>query len=126
MIPEQSLLTECVASLDFLGTHQFEQQKNQKIYCLVAMNINEKVTCESSGEIQATAELPNQVLCLEHVLCLEPMCKPKAREIPFWPYWGVQNEITVFPIDEGSNQECCHGNKMFYILEILSSCFISM
>ena len=24
--------------------------------------------------------------------------KPKAREIPLWPYWGVENEIIVFLI----------------------------
>ena len=50
----------------------------------------------------------------------------KARETPFWPYWGVENEIIVFLINEGSNRECCHGNKIFDILEFLSSCFISV
>ena len=36
-----------------------------------------------------------------------------------WPYWGVENKIIVFPINEGSNRERCHGNKIFYILELL-------
>ena len=42
------------------------------------------------------------------------------------PSGGVESEIIVFPINEGLNPECCHGNKMFYILELLSSCFVSV
>ena len=34
-------------------------------------------------------------------------------------YWGVENEIIVFLINEGWNPECCHGNKMFCMLELL-------
>ena len=41
-------------------------------------------------------------------------------------HWGVENEVIVFLINEGSNRECCHGNKIFDILEFLSSCFISV
>ena len=44
---------------------------------------------------------------------------PKAREIPLWPYRGIENEIIVFLINESSNRECCHDNKMFNILEFL-------
>ena len=44
---------------------------------------------------------------------------PKAREIPMWPHWGLENEIIVFIINEGSNRECCNGNQIFYILELL-------
>ena len=51
---------------------------------------------------------------------------PEARKIPLWPHWRVENEIIVFLINEGPNQECCHGNKTFYILDLLSSCFISV
>ena len=51
---------------------------------------------------------------------------PKARETPLRSYWGIENEIIVFLINEGSNRECCHGNKIFDILEFLSSCFISV
>ena len=51
---------------------------------------------------------------------------PKAREIPLWPYWGVENEIIVFLINEDLNRECCHGNKIFDTSELLSSCFISV
>ena len=51
---------------------------------------------------------------------------PKAREILLCPSWGVENETIVFLINEGSNRECCHGNKIFYILELISSCFISV
>ena len=53
---------------------------------------------------------------------------PDARKIPLWPHWawGVENEINVFLIDVDLNQECCHGNKIFYILELLSSCFINV
>ena len=29
----------------------------------------------------------------------------------------------MFLIDEGSNRECCHDNKIF---DILSSCFVSV
>ena len=32
----------------------------------------------------------------------------------------------VFLIFEGSNRECCDGNKMFDILEFLSFCFVSV
>ena len=39
---------------------------------------------------------------------------------------GVENEIIVFLSNEGSNRECCHGNKIFDILEFLPSCFISV
>ena len=39
---------------------------------------------------------------------------------------GVKNEIIVFLINKVSNQECCHGNKIFDILEFFSSCFISV
>ena len=42
------------------------------------------------------------------------------------PYWGVENEIFVFLINEDSNKERYHGNKMFDILEFLLSCFISV
>ena len=38
----------------------------------------------------------------------------------------VENEIIVFLINEGSNQECCDRNKIFYILELLSSFFVSV
>ena len=50
----------------------------------------------------------------------------KAKEIPLWPYWEVENEIIVLLINEGSNRECCHDNKISDILEFLSSCFISV
>ena len=39
---------------------------------------------------------------------------------------GAENEIIVFLISEGSNRECCQGNKNFDILEFLSYCFISI
>ena len=39
---------------------------------------------------------------------------------------GVENEIIVLLTDGGLNRECCHGNKMFYILQLLSSRFISV
>ena len=39
---------------------------------------------------------------------------------------GVENKLIVFPINEGSNRECCHGNKIFHILEVFSSCFIGV
>ena len=45
---------------------------------------------------------------------------PKARD------WGVENEIIAFLINEGSNREYCDGNKIFDILEFLSSSFISV
>ena len=51
---------------------------------------------------------------------------PKAREIPLWPYWGVENEIIVFLINEGSNRECCQGNKIVFMSVLLSSCFINV
>ena len=38
-------------------------------------------------------------------------------EIPLWPYQEVANEIIVFLIDEASNSEGYHGNKIFNILE---------
>ena len=41
-----------------------------------------------------------------------------------WPHWGVENEIIVFPINEGSNRQCCRDNKMFYVLEPFLSYFI--
>ena len=50
----------------------------------------------------------------------------KSKRNPIVAYWGVENEIIVFLIDEGSNRECCHDNKIFDILEFLSSCFISV
>ena len=36
-----------------------------------------------------------------------------------------KNEIIVLLINEGSNRECCHSNKIFYILELVSFCFIT-
>ena len=39
---------------------------------------------------------------------------------------GAENEIIVFLINEASNPECCHGNKIFDILEFLSFCFITV
>ena len=50
----------------------------------------------------------------------------QAKSHCAWPYWGVENEIIVFLVNEGSNRECCHVNKIFYILELLSSCFIGV
>ena len=50
----------------------------------------------------------------------------ESKEISLWPYWRVEIEITVFLINGGLNQECFHRNKMFYILELLSSCPISV
>ena len=41
------------------------------------------------------------------------------------PTGGSKNDIIVFLINETSDRECCHGNKMFHILELLLSCFIS-
>ena len=51
----------------------------------------------------------------------ECQCTPEAREIPLCPFWGVEIEILLFLINEGLNQECCHDNKIFYILVLLSS-----
>ena len=39
---------------------------------------------------------------------------------------GVENEIIMFLINEDANRECCNGNKIFHILEFLSSCFVSV
>ena len=50
----------------------------------------------------------------------------QKREIPLCPYWRVENEIIVFLTNEGLNWECCHGNKIFYFSELLSSCFVSV
>ena len=56
----------------------------------------------------------------------EFQCTQKAKEILLWLYWGVENEIIVFLINGDLNRECYHGNKVVYILELLSSCFISV
>ena len=50
----------------------------------------------------------------------------KNKRNPIVALLGVENEIIVFLISEGSNRECCHGNKKIAILEFLSSCFISV
>ena len=50
----------------------------------------------------------------------------KIKRNPTVTLLGVENEIIKFLISEGSNRECCHGNKIFDILELLSSCFISV
>ena len=50
----------------------------------------------------------------------------KSKRNPIAALLGVENEIIVFLINEGSNRECCYGNKIFHILEFLSSCFISV
>ena len=34
--------------------------------------------------------------------------------------------IARVAINECSNRECCHGNKIFYVLEFLSSFFIGV
>ena len=59
-------------------------------------------------------------------LSWEFQCTQKAKEISLWLYWEVENEIIVLLINGRLNRECCHGNKMFYSLELLSSCFISV
>ena len=51
---------------------------------------------------------------------------PEAREIRLCPYWGVENEILLFLINEGSRRGYCHGNKTFYILVLHLSCLISV
>ena len=48
----------------------------------------------------------------------------KSKRHPIVALLGVENEIIVFLINEASYRECCHGNKIFDILEFLSSCFI--
>ena len=58
----------------------------------------------------------------KNVLGLPMHTKSKKKT----PYWGVEKEIIVFLMNEGWNRECCHGNKMLYILELLSSCFITV
>ena len=49
-------------------------------------------------------------------IVLECQCIREVSEIQLLPYWGVENEIIVFLINEGSNRECGYGNKIFYIL----------
>ena len=46
---------------------------------------------------------------------------PKTKKIPLWPHWGAENKIIVFLINEGQDQGCCHGNRISYILQLLSS-----
>ena len=50
----------------------------------------------------------------------------KSKRNPIVAPLGVENEIIVFLIKEGSNREGCNGNRIFDILEFLSSCFISV
>ena len=50
----------------------------------------------------------------------------KSKRNPIVALLEVENEIIVFLINEGWNQECCHDNKIFDILEFLSSCFVSV
>ena len=50
----------------------------------------------------------------------------KSKRNPIVAHWGVENEIIMFLINKGSNREYCHGNKIFYILELLSSSFLSV
>ena len=50
----------------------------------------------------------------------------KSKRNPIVVLLGVEDEIIAFLINEGSKRECCHGNKIFDILEFLSSCFISV
>ena len=47
----------------------------------------------------------------------------RSKRNPIMAFLGVDKEIIVFLINEGSNKECCHGNKIFDILEFLSYCF---
>ena len=49
----------------------------------------------------------------------------KSKRNPIVALLGVENEIIVFLINEGSNRGC-NGNKIFDILEFPSSCFISV
>ena len=51
--------------------------------------------------------------------------KAEAREIPLSPWWGVENGILLFLINEGLNWKCFHGNKIFYILVLLLSRLMS-
>ena len=48
---------------------------------------------------------------------------PKARETPLRSYWGVENEIIVFLINEGSNRECSMATK--YLIFWSSSHLVS-
>ena len=41
----------------------------------------------------------------------ECKCILKAREILLWPYWGAENEIIVFLINEGSNRSFILANR---------------
>ena len=50
----------------------------------------------------------------------------KSKRNPTVALLGSTKEIIVFLINEGSNRECCHDNKLFDNLEFLSSCFISV
>ena len=50
----------------------------------------------------------------------------KSKRNPIVAHWELETEIIVFLINEGLNRECCHGNKIFDILEFLSSCFLTL
>ena len=51
----------------------------------------------------------------------------KSKRNPIVALLGrKKNEIIEFLINEGSNRECCHGNKIFDSLEFLSSYFTSV
>ena len=48
---------------------------------------------------------------------------PKAREMPLCPYWGVENEIIVFLINEGLNENVAMATK--YLIFWISSHLVS-
>ena len=59
-------------------------------------------------------------------LSQECQCTPEARNVLICPYWGVENGILLFLINEALSRKGCHGNKKFYILVLLSSCLMSV
>ena len=46
----------------------------------------------------------------------------RSKRNPIMAPLSRTDEIILFLINESWNQECCHGNKIFYIVEPLSSC----
>ena len=105
---------------------QHEKNTKTRIFCSHSNMLGSKSLFYHFLNIPLIIQLVNNLKYCSQKLIQECQRISKAREIQLWPCWGIENEIVVFLINEGSNLECYHGNKIFDILEFLSSCFISV